>query len=81
MVAPVPETLWVTDGHQGKADAPVARSTTLQLTIEEAHTTPDVVTGMYLLLIYLFMLNFSTYIYVLCFRIVPREWYLCLGIV
>ena len=61
-------TLRMTDGLQGKAEAPVVWSRAFQLTGEDAHTTPDVVTSMYLLLTFLFMLFFM----VICL-------YFCLG--
>ena len=44
--APAPATLRITDGRQGKAEAPVVRSRAFQLTAEEARAAPDVVTGM-----------------------------------
>ncbi|XP_052620076.1 uncharacterized protein LOC128126364 [Lactuca sativa] len=43
--APAPATLQITDGRQGKAEAPVVRSRAFQLTAEEARAAPDVVTG------------------------------------
>ena len=46
--APAPATLRITDGRQGRADAPVAKSRAFQMTAEEARATPDVVTGMYI---------------------------------
>ena len=46
--APAPATLRITDGRQGKAEAPVVRSQAFQLTTEEARVAPDVVTGMVL---------------------------------
>ena len=51
VVTPAPATLRITDGRQGKADAPVIRIMDFQLTAEEARIAPDVVTSMYLLLI------------------------------
>ena len=47
VVAPAPATLRITDGRQGRADAPVAKSRAFQMTAAEARATPDVVTGMY----------------------------------
>ena len=52
--APTPATLRITDGRQGKAEAPVVRSRAFQLTTEEACTTPDVVTGMILSLYFIY---------------------------
>ena len=46
--APDPVTLRITDGWQGKAEAPVVRSRAFQLTTEEARAAHDVVTGMIL---------------------------------
>ena len=66
VVAPSLTTLQITDGHQGKDEVHVARSRAFQLTTEEACATLDVVTGMYLILIYLFMMIFLL-IYVLDF--------------
>ena len=57
MSAPAPATLRITDGCQGWAYALVAKSRAFQLTAEEARAAPDVVKGMYLLLISLFILN------------------------
>ena len=48
MAAPAPATLRITDGRQGRAEAPVAKSRAFQMIAEEARATPDVVTGMYL---------------------------------
>ena len=44
--APAPATLRITDGRQGKAEAPVVRIRVFELTTEEARAAPDVVTGM-----------------------------------
>lgn len=49
MTAPAPAMLRITDGRYGMVEAPVVRSRTFQLTVEEARATPYVVTGMYLL--------------------------------
>ncbi|XP_023748885.1 uncharacterized protein LOC111897157 [Lactuca sativa] len=38
----------ITDGRQGKAKAHVVRSRAFQLTAEEAHATPDVVMGSFI---------------------------------
>ena len=54
--APAPATLRITDGRQGKAEAPVVRSRAFQLTTEEARAAPDVVTGMILSLYFIFMM-------------------------
>ena len=51
-----PATLRITDGRQGKAEAPVVRSRAFQLTTEEARAAPDVVTGMTSYLCYYDML-------------------------
>ncbi|XP_023747608.1 uncharacterized protein LOC111895775 [Lactuca sativa] len=48
MVAPAPTTLRITNGHQGKAEAPVVKSRAFQLTIDEARAAPNVVTGNFL---------------------------------
>ena len=48
----------IMDGCQGKPDMPVVRKKAFQLMVEEDRAVPDVVMGMYLLLIYLFMLIF-----------------------
>ena len=53
---PAPVTLHITDGRQGKADAPMVRSRAFQLSVEEARATPDVVTGLFLCLNSYFML-------------------------
>ena len=45
-----PIALRVTDGRPGKAKAQRAHKRAFQLTVEEVHTTPDVVAGMYLLI-------------------------------
>ncbi|XP_052624820.1 uncharacterized protein LOC128132335 [Lactuca sativa] len=45
VVAPAPATLRITDGRQGRAEAPVAKSRVFQMTTEEVRATPDVVTG------------------------------------
>ena len=63
MAAPTPMISRITDGHQGKAESPVVRSRTFQLTFEEARALPDVVMSMYLLLISLFILIIA-YVYV-----------------
>ena len=55
--APAPATLQITNGRQGRADVCVAKGKAFQLTAEEARASPHVVTGMYLLLISLFILN------------------------
>ena len=57
VLALVPATLRISDGHQGWADALAAKSRVYQLTAEEARATPDVVTYMYLLLISLSISN------------------------
>ena len=57
VVAPAPAMLRITNGCQGKGDAPVVKSRAFQLTAEEDCMAPDVEMGMYLLLIYLFILN------------------------
>ena len=54
--APAPATLRITDGRQGKAEAPVVRSRAFQLTTEEARAAPDVVTGMIPSLYLIFMM-------------------------
>ena len=54
--APAPATLRITDGRQGKAEAPVVRSQAFQLTTEEARVEPDVVTGMILSLYFIFFM-------------------------
>ena len=54
--APAPTALWIMDGRQGKAEAPVVRSRAFQLTTEEARAAPDVVTGMILSLYSYFMM-------------------------
>ena len=56
VVAPAPINSRITNGRQGKADAPVVRSRVFQLTAKEACETPDVVKGIYLLLISIFIL-------------------------
>ena len=65
VAAPAPATLRIIDGRQGMAEAPVVRSRAFYLTVDEAHATPNVVTGMYLLLISLFIFVFPSYICVL----------------
>ena len=57
-VAPAPATLTITDARQGKADTPVMRSMTFQLTAEEVCVALDKVTSIYLLFMSLFMLIF-----------------------
>ena len=47
-------TLRITDGYQGQAEAPVARSRAFQLTTKEARAASDVA-GAYLLLSYQFL--------------------------
>ena len=81
MAAPALATLQIVDDRHGKEDVPVLRSNAFQLTAEEARVAPDVVTNMYLLLISLFMLIFSTCTYVFCVRIVHGERYLSFFIV
>ena len=51
--ASAPATMRITDGRQGKAEAPVVRSRAFQLTAEEACAAPDVVTGMILSLYFI----------------------------
>ena len=80
MVAPSPTNLRITDARQGRVEAPTVRKKAFQLTVEEAQATPNMVTGMYLLLISLCILIFD-YVYVFHYRIVPREWYFFSGIV
>ncbi|KAI3522318.1 hypothetical protein L1887_11858 [Cichorium endivia] len=46
--APTPATLRITDGRQGRAEAPKGKGRAFQLTAEEACTAPDVVTGTFL---------------------------------
>ena len=46
MAALAPTTLRINDGHQGKAEAPVVKGKSFQLTTDEAHVAPDVVTGL-----------------------------------
>ncbi|KAL7585103.1 uncharacterized protein LOC111888172 [Lactuca sativa] len=48
MSARAPTTLQITNGHQGRTDAPVLKSKDFQLTAEEARAAPDVVTGSFL---------------------------------
>ena len=48
MVASAPTTLQITDGCQGKADAPFVRSRSFQLTTDEVRATPDVGMGSFL---------------------------------
>lgn len=52
-----PSTRWITDGHHGRADAPTAKSRAFLLTVEEVRVAPNVVTGMYLIHWFLFILN------------------------
>lgn len=47
MQAPTPNTLQITDGCQGRDEAPRARCCSFQMTDEEAIATLDVVAGMY----------------------------------
>ena len=72
-MAPAPTTLRIKDSRQGKAEAPIVRSRTFQLTVEEARPTPDVVKGMYILPISLFMLLFLLIFICFIFRIIPCE--------
>lgn len=46
MAAPAPATLRIIDGRQGKAESPVPKSSTFQLTTNEVHAALDVVPGM-----------------------------------
>ena len=55
--APALATLRITNGRQGRVDVPAAKSMAFQLMEKKARAAPDVVTGMYLLLISLFILN------------------------
>ncbi|KAL7608806.1 hypothetical protein Lser_V15G12358 [Lactuca serriola] len=48
VAAPDPATLRITDGHQGRVEAPTARSRAFQLTAEDAREAPDVVMGSFL---------------------------------
>ena len=76
MAAPTPATLRITDGRQGRTEAPMEKSRVFHLTVEEARAAPDVVMSMYLLLISLFILIIA-YVYVFHFRIVICERYVC----
>ena len=58
VAAPAPATLRITDGRQGRADAPVAKSRVFQRTAEEARATPDVVMDMYLPFISLLLIDY-----------------------
>ena len=80
MAAPAPTTLRITDGRRGRAEMSVAKSRVFQLTAEEAQAAPDVVTGMYLSLISLFIFS-VTYVYVFCYRIVLSERHIGFGTV
>ena len=62
MAAPAPATLQITDGQQGKTDAPVVKSRAFQLTAEEAHVAPDVVTGMFLFSIFHYISVIDIYV-------------------
>ena len=55
--APAPAKLRITDGHKGQAVAPATKNRVFQLTTKEARAAPSMVTSMYLLLIFLFILN------------------------
>ena len=57
MLTPAHATLRITDNRQGRADAPAVKSRAFQPTAKEARAAPDVLMGMYLLLISLFILN------------------------
>ena len=51
--APMSATLRITDGSLDRAEPPKARGRAFQVTAEEAKTTSDMVTGMFLSLILL----------------------------
>ena len=53
--APAPATLRITVGGQGRDEPSRTKERAFQLTAEEAKTAPDVVAGMFLPLILLFM--------------------------
>lgn len=42
-----PSTLWITDGHQGRAEAPKVRGHAFELIIEEPRATSNVFTCMH----------------------------------
>lgn len=44
---PAPATLRITDGHQGKDEAPKSQGRDFKLTTEEARAGPAVITGFY----------------------------------
>lgn len=70
MVAPVLETLQITDGRQGKADVPVVRSRVFQLTVEYVSSP------------YIFIyIELPADICVFYFRIFPCKQYLYIDIV
>ncbi|XP_023743042.1 uncharacterized protein LOC111891204 [Lactuca sativa] len=48
VLALAPATLRITDGRQDRAEKPVAKRRSFQLTAEEARASPDVVTGSFL---------------------------------
>ena len=59
--APAPTTLQVTDGRPRKAEALRARGRAFQLTAEDICASPDVVAGMYLFILLVFMIH--SYLY------------------
>lgn len=54
---PAPTSLRITNGYQGQTDIPVVKSKAFHFMSEETHAVPNMVMSMYLLLMYLFILN------------------------
>lgn len=52
----MPETLHITDGRQGRAEASKAKDRAYQLTTEEATVASDIIVGMYL---FIFPIDYS----------------------
>lgn len=58
-------TLSYTDGHRGRAEAPMTKGTAYQLIVEEVRAKPDMVTGMYSFYDYV-ILSLCSYCYSCC---------------
>lgn len=58
--------LRITDGGQGRAEAPKARGYAYQLTAEEAMMTPNVVIGMYLYMLMLALILNCMLMFMIC---------------
>ena len=61
-MAPTPATLRITEGRQGKSDAPMVRSRAFQLTSKEVRASPDVVTVMFLLPSFFLYVSYDIYV-------------------